>query len=117
MKHSIEELYKILGDTTHIYSKQAVQFVNQPEPSNLHRGAAYKMLYRVGTEKPFRIFDDLERQSFHYGWMYGEKTWFDSKEERDAYRTETANQAKAKKIRQLKEEILADIKMLIELED
>ena len=46
------------------------------------------MLYRVATNKPFRIYDEIGNKEYRLGYQYGEKIWFDTKEELDKYREE-----------------------------
>lgn len=89
MMHSFRELYKVKGDVNHIYSEKAVQFVNHVKyRSRAKDGEATQMLYRVGTNKPFRIYDKIGSKEYRLGYQYGEKIWFDTKEELDKYREE-----------------------------
>jgi len=82
MKHSIRELYKIKGDVNHIYSAEAVQFINHAPCGKAKTGDCYPIFSRVNRGKPFRIYHSIGNKSdFTYGWMYGEKTWFDTEEE------------------------------------
>ena len=90
MKHLVNELYVINGRGVYHQS-----YVNSIDTTN----------YKV-TRKHFIINNSKKDGQFYYtttngkvkAWLYGEKTWFDTKEERDEYRTqrnaETAERAK-----------------------
>ncbi len=87
MKHSITELYKIVGKESKIFSENAVMFINHVEKWRDRKvGDCYKMSYKVAQAKPFRIYDDVDSKTYRLGWLYGEKTWFDSEEELKEYR-------------------------------
>lgn len=108
MKHEFTELYKIKGDTRHIYSEKAVQFVNHERRYKAKDGDAMQMLYRVATDKPFRIYDEIGSKEYRLGYQYGEKTWFDTKEELEEYRDGMEKLAllkKMKKVYQLQNEV------------
>lgn len=97
MMHSIKEVYKIVGDDWYNYSAQAVQFLNHANKwSERKTGDCYPVPYKSGGKK-FRIYDDLDRSSFHVGYLYGEHHYFDSAEEREEYRAKIAADAAAKR--------------------
>lgn len=108
MKHEFTELYKIKGDTRHIYSEKAVQFVNHEKCHKAKDGDAVQMLYRVATNKPFRIYDEIGSKEYRLGYQYGEKTWFDTKEELEEWRETMEKYAlgmKMLKVYRLKKEL------------
>jgi len=91
MKHSITEVYKIVGDDSHNYSAEAVKFLNHVARWRDKRpGDCYALRSKTNAAKHFRIYDNLDRTSFHLGFMYGEHTYFDSAEEREEYRAQIA---------------------------
>ena len=75
MKHSVNELYKISGKGyyTEDYIKEKY-FV----------GAVSKVYY-IGARDTAKIKTAKYIKEIY---LYGEKTWFDTREERDAYREE-----------------------------
>lgn len=103
MKHSIKELYKIKGDVDHIYSAEAVTFVNHARNRNVaNDGDCYPMICRVNQGRPFRIYHSIGNpRDFTLGWQYGEKTWFDTQEELIAYRMQAEIERQARKIERL----------------
>lgn len=108
MMHSIEELYKIKGDVAHIYSAKAVQFINHAKGHKAQIGDCYPMSYKVNSGKPFRIYHSLDSKEYTLGYLYGEKTWFDSAEELKAFREsqkDVARERKLERIQELKAEI------------
>lgn len=109
MLHDFTELYKIEGETKNrIYSAQAVQFINHASRNKAKDGDCYKMRTRTATNKPFRIYDSLDSNSYRLGYQYGEKIWFDAPEEVEEYRQqqkELARQRKFERIEELKREI------------
>lgn len=78
MKHSINELYKINGKQG-VFTADAVRGLTNvyPLPANPEPKKGYRFVY-TNREKTVR------KMVF----TYGEKTWFDTEEERDAYREE-----------------------------
>ena len=88
MKHEVRELYKIDGDRSHIYSAEAIKDVRPELVSQIR--------YRTSTEKPFKIYDKVGSNEYRYGYMYGEKFYFDTAEEREEQR---------EKVRKEKEEL------------
>lgn len=93
MKHSVTEIWKINGDNYHNYSAQAVehleQFTRQEKRGclrNRPKGKKYPVIYRVASNKPLRVYDNIQRTSYHLAWFYGEKIWFDSESELQEYR-------------------------------
>ena len=92
MKHNIEELYHINGRKG-LYTLEFLT-ANNIEIGRHHtlfqEGYAMHASHIVGRDV-VRVCDATETKEVY---MYGEKTWFDSKVERDAYRIEaTAKQA------------------------
>lgn len=78
MKHSINELYKVKGDVMHIYSEKAIK--------NLDPALVTPIRSKVSQPKPFRIYDEVGSKEYRYGYTCGEFAWFDTSEEREAYR-------------------------------
>lgn len=97
MKHTMNELYQV-NHRGKIYTKEYVE-------ENKIKDAK-KVGYMVNK-------DEIEihtREGIKFGYVYGEKTWFDEREERDNYRkaqairrTETA--AKNKVIKSINEKL------------
>lgn len=93
MKHSYIELFKIEGDITGVFSAEAVKGLTNiypisasPEPRRGYR----------------RVWTNKEKTASKRVYTYGEKIWFDTEKERDAYRAEQ-NRIKAEKRRASKE--------------
>jgi len=91
MKHSIRELYKVLGVKRPFLATPA--FIEEYQIATTRESVSTARL----NGSPYAI--RATHQQAHKGfalvhcvdsvdmiWMYGEKTWFDTKEERDAYR-------------------------------
>ena len=90
MKHFISELYKIKGLNGY-YTSEAVQFINHSRNCcTAKNGDCYPAHSKVATSKPFRIYTNLERTNWFYGFLYGEKTWFETAEELAKYRAQVA---------------------------
>lgn len=88
MKHSITELYKIVGDNNHIYSQEAVQYINHAKSCcHAKQGDCYPMSSKIAQSKPFRIYDEIGSKVYRLAWLYGERIWFDSEKEIQDYRT------------------------------
>lgn len=86
MKHNMNELFHIKGDPK-IYSAKAVEFVNQPKlASKAQKGDAVRINSKTNNGKPFRIFDEIGSKEYRLGYLYGEKTWFDTQKELDDHR-------------------------------
>ena len=76
MKHSVNELYKINGQG--YYSEESAKLLSTEKDrvskvSHIVNRDAVKVIIPKGMKEVY---------------LYGEKTWFDTKEERDAYREE-----------------------------
>lgn len=90
MKHEITELYKLTNDERHIYSAEAIK--NYPKIKHFFKYdppkevSAYPISWRVNSAKPFRIYDTVGSKEYRFGYMYGDKAYFDTEEERTAYR-------------------------------
>ena len=84
MKHSVNELYKING--VKFYTKDYIK-ANNIQKSKMY-GGGWSVAIGLGTGKDdFRIYT---AKGVKIAYAYGEKTWFDNREERDAYRAEQA---------------------------
>ena len=86
MKHSIKELYKINGKG--IYSWDYIEANNIPKAKSCSGEDGYREQLYVNSNKGILKVTTTEGIKIVY--LYGEKTWFDSEEERDAYRVERA---------------------------
>ena len=89
MKHNINELYSINGQTG-LYTKDAI------DKAGLHvktrnddwwtPNMAIQKIYRVSSSKPFKIYRSVNNKTdYVWGYGYGEKIWFDTEEERSAF--------------------------------
>lgn len=84
MKHNVNELYKING--AKFYTEDYIKANNIPKGRHCDNG--WSIATYLGTNKDdFRIYT---ADGVKIAYAYGEKTWFDSREERDAYRAEQA---------------------------
>lgn len=91
MKHHIKELYIVFSTEGKILATPA--FVEQYEIPTAgvardkarmnHQPYAIKAPFHVAHKGYAKVYTP---NSVDLIWMYGEKTWFDTKEERDAYR-------------------------------
>ena len=114
--HDFTELFKIVGDKSHIYSEKAVQFVNRPKKMRDRKnGNCYNLDFRVATNKPFRIYDEIGSDKFRYGYQYGERLWFDSLEELEQFRVEEKERMRIAKIEKAKAEIARNLQILREM--
>ena len=111
MMHSIEELYKIKGDVTHIYSAKAVQFINHAKGHKAQIGDCYPMSWKTNSGKPFRIYHAVGSKEYTLGYLYGEKTWFDTLEELNAHRENQKIENRERKFQRI-EELKAEIAKL-----
>lgn len=106
MKHSITEIYKIVGDETHNYSAKAVEFINHVEKwKNRKEGDCYSLWYKTSGNKnnTFRIYDEIgNKNNYRLAYLYGSYTWFDTEEERAAYRAEVAKEAEEKRNKKIR---------------
>lgn len=99
MRHDINELWKVDGDITHIYAEEAVKNLEVANRSNRHKENLRRpMLSKVNNGKPFRIWLDREHTEYKLGWLYGEKTWFDSEQEVKDYRDYVAREKRIREI-------------------
>lgn len=88
MRHHINELYQINGRNG-LYTLEFLTANNIKMGSRetlLQVGYATHALYLVGRDM-VKVYDIAGIKNIY---MYGEKTWFDSKVERDAYRIQEA---------------------------
>ena len=81
MMHEFTELYKIEGDVSHIYSAEAVEFINHTKCHKAKKGDCYPIIYRTPNGKPFRIYDKINSKEYRLGYQYGQYCWFDTEEE------------------------------------
>ena len=86
MKHSVEELYRIDGKGT--YTWDYIEANNIPKAKSCSGEGGYRSKGWVSSSKDYVKITTAEGVRVVY--FYGEKTWFDTKEERDAYRVERA---------------------------
>ena len=93
MKHSIKEIYIVhsnLSGTNLMVTEQHVMANNIPTPN--HRDRAKHLVYarpllsHLNHNKPIAVRDVDDVTKLIY--LFGEKSWFDSQEELDAYRAE-----------------------------
>ena len=86
MKHNVSELYKING--AKFYTEDYIEANDIPKGDTYTRNSGWSVARSLGTNKDsFRIYT---AEGIKVAYAYGEKTWFDTKEERDAYREEQA---------------------------
>lgn len=86
MKHNVIELYKING--VKFYTEDYIKANDIPKGDAYTRNSGWSVARSLGTNKDsFRIYT---AEGVKVAYAYGEKTWFDTKEERDAYREEQA---------------------------
>ena len=92
MKHSINELYAIDGKGTYHQS-----YLNSIDTTGCH---IIHKHFIINNPKKDGAFYYITAEGKVKAWLYGEKTWFDTKEERDEYRaqcrTEMAEKARRK---------------------
>lgn len=86
MKHSIEELYRINGKGN--YSWDYIEANNIPKAKSCSGEGGYRRQLYVNNNKGYLKVTTAEGIKIVY--LYGEKTWFDTEEERDTYRAERA---------------------------
>ena len=84
MKHSIKELYKINGAKFYTEDYLAKYDIPKAKSYALEAGWSVARYLSPNTDE-FRIYTV---EGVKIGYAYGEKTWFDTREERDAYRAE-----------------------------
>ena len=83
MMHTYEELYKIDGQK--FYTRAYIEVNNIPKAKRYDR-EGWSKCYSLGSNKDtINIYTAL---GVIKGYVYGEKTWFDTEEERDTYRAE-----------------------------
>jgi hypothetical protein len=86
MKHNATELYKING--AKFYTEDYIKANNIPKSKRYTDDNGWSIAHYLGTGKDdFRIYT---AEGVKIAYAYGEKTWFDTREERDAYREEQA---------------------------
>lgn len=115
MKHNIEELYRVYNNTNNkskLVTLEYVQANNIATPSlrdkNKHLVYARPEIAHVNNNKPVKVLDVNDTIKLVY--LFGEKTYFDSQEELDAYRQEfQKEQALSKERNAVKKEILAKL--------
>ena len=117
MKHNVSELYKING--AKFYTEDYIKANDIPKGQPYTRTNGWSVACSLGTNKDsFRIYT---AEGVKIAYAYGEKTWFDTREERDAYRVEQtvakANANRKNKLLKLINEHLATLseKELVEL--
>lgn len=93
MKHSIEEIYIVHSNVSGANVMVTEQYVianNIPTPKHRERSQhlvyARPLLSHLNHNKPIAVRDVDDVTKLIY--LFGEKSWFDSQEELDAYRVE-----------------------------
>lgn len=109
MKHDVTELYKI--DGAKFYTEDYLNEYNIPKGKKYSGEGGWSIARYLGTGKDdFRIYT---AEGIKIAYAYGEKTWFDTREERDAYRVEQniarENASRRNKIAKAINEKLADM--------
>lgn len=80
MKHSINELYAIDGKGT--YHQSYLDSIDTTGCRIIHKH------FIINNPKNDGTFYYITAEGKVKAWLYGEKTWFDTKEERDEYRAQ-----------------------------
>lgn len=83
MMHTHEELYKINGQK--FYTKDYIEAHGIPEAKR-YGDEGWCKCYGLGPDKGTKNIYTAQGKRVVY--TYGEKTWFDTEEERDAYRVQ-----------------------------
>ena len=83
MMHTIKELYKINGEK--FYTADYITAHNIPKATGYNE-QGWSKCYGLGTDRGTKNIHTADGVMTVY--TYGEKTWFDTAEERDAYREE-----------------------------
>ena len=98
MKHTVDELYHINGKGK--YTMDYILKHNVPKASKPHKDG-YSMVHFVVNADSAKI---TTADGVMLGYFYGAHTWFDTREERDAYREEqkALRAASAKRNKMLK---------------
>lgn len=109
MKHNVNELYKING--AKFYTEDYIKTNNIPKGERYTGDNGWSIARYLGPGRDdFRIYTT---EGVKIAYAYGEKTWFDSREERDAYRAEQtiarANAGRRNKLVKAINEKLADM--------
>ena len=115
--HDITEIYTIHNgtETIHFATKEYIENQNIPTPKYRERremdiaNIKYAVITNshVNNEKPLRV---LTPNGMMLIYLYGEKTWFESAEERTEYRAQVAlEKAKQAEIKKVKAELDARI--------
>ena len=102
MMHTNKELYKINGEK--FYTADYIVANNIPKATKQDKSGWSHCMY-LGTDKGTKNIHTANGVRVVY--TYGEKTWFDTEEERDAYRAEQ-NKARAEQTK--KNALLKEIK-------
>ena len=109
MKHNVTELYKING--TKFYTEDYIKANAVPKGERYTGDNGWSIARYLGPGRDdFRIYTSTGIKT---AYAYGEKTWFDSREERDTYRAEQtvarANASRKNKVIKAINEKLADM--------
>ena len=86
MKHNVNELYKING--AKFYTEDYIKANNIPKGERYTGDNGWSIARYLGNGKANSRIYTAEGVKIAYA--YGEKTWFDNREERDTYREEQA---------------------------
>lgn len=109
MKHSVNELYKING--AKFYTEDYIKANAVPKGERYTGDNGWSIARYLGPGRDdFRIYTAT---GIKIAYAYGEKTWFDNREERDAYREEQviarANAGRRNKLVKVINEKLVDM--------
>ena len=103
MKHSHKELYKIEGIQGVFTAEAAKEFYNKYPILDI-----YLLPANPEPAKGYRkVWMDVNKTTSKIVYTYGEKTWFDTEEERDNYRIE---QNKLREEKHLRAVVMQEIK-------
>ena len=83
MMHSIDELYKINGQK--FYTEDYIITHNIPKCKRIGDRNGWSKASYTGSD-PKGYINIYTANGQKKGYLFGEKTWFDTEEERDAYR-------------------------------
>lgn len=84
MKHNVKELYKVNGEKFYTEDYLAKYDIPKAKAYTCENGWSVARYLTSGADE-FRIYTV---NGVKIAYAYGEKTWFDTREERDAYRAE-----------------------------
>ena len=86
MKHELNELYRIKGETGKLYTAEAVKNLVHAPRYKAQKGECFAEHAMNNGGAPIKIYDKLNTKEYRLGYLYGEKTWYDTAEEVEARR-------------------------------